>query len=75
MRGCLLALLVVIGLVLLLPGVCSVIFIAGGDPNGIAVLGLLVSVGGLALIVYATSAAMRRPRPGRPDEWPPEERR
>jgi len=58
-RGCLLALLVVIGIVLLLPGICSAWFISAGASNGLAVLGILVSMGGMALIVYAVSAVIR----------------
>ena len=59
-QGCVTALLIVIGILLLLPGICSVFFIAGGMSNGLAALGLFVSVGGIALIVVALSA-MKRP--------------
>jgi hypothetical protein len=57
------ALLVIIGLVLLLPGLCSVIFTGimltnGGPGNDTEVLPLLlicflIGVGGVALIVFA----------------------
>ena len=65
-RGCLQVLAVLLGLVMLLPGICGVI-IAGLDPHELmvdpitllAVLGMIaVGVGGVALIWFA----VRRPR-------------
>ena len=57
------ALLILIGLILLLPGVCSLIFAGimidsggtGSDPGilGLLVFCFLVGVGGVALIVFA----------------------
>ena len=56
------ALLILIGIVLLLPGLCSLIFSAimltggyGGDPSMLSLLFfcLLVGAGGVALIVFA----------------------
>jgi drug/metabolite transporter (DMT)-like permease len=64
--GCLTALMIVVGIVLLLPGICGVI-IAGLDPHELmvdpntllGVLGLIaVGVGGIALIWWA----VRQPR-------------
>src|SRR5262245_27189470 len=46
-------LLVVLGVVLLLPGVCSVLFIYVGLVTPVAMVGLAVSAGGLWLIAYA----------------------
>ena len=65
-NGCLTALMILLGIVLLLPGICGVI-IAGLDPHELmvdptallGVLGLIVvGVGGIALIWLA----LRRPR-------------
>jgi hypothetical protein len=65
-RGCLQVLAVLLGLVMLLPGICGVI-IAGLDPHELmvdpitllAVLGMIaVGLGGVALIWFA----LRRPR-------------
>jgi hypothetical protein len=65
-NGCLTALMILVGIVLLLPGICGVI-IAGVDPHELmvdpntlfGVLGLIaVGVGGVALIWFA----VRRPR-------------
>jgi hypothetical protein len=65
-RGCLQVLAVLLGLVMLLPGICGVI-IAGLDPHELmvdpntllAVLGLIaIGGGGIALIWFA----VRRPR-------------
>jgi hypothetical protein len=66
-NGCLQALMIVVGIVLLLPGICGVI-IAGLDPHELmvdpntllAVLGLIaLGVGGVALIWFA----VKRPSP------------
>jgi len=59
--GCLTALMVIIGIVLLLPGACALIFgyVAFGDKNwpsdfiGLIIFGLLIGAGGIALIVRA----------------------
>ncbi len=59
LRGCGAALLIILGVILLLPGVCSLIFISGGMGNDLAGLGLLVSLGGVVLIVYAVRSLMR----------------
>ncbi len=65
-NGCLTALMVLAGAVLLLPGICGVV-IAGLDPHELmvdpntllAVLGLIaLGVGGIVLIRFA----LRRPR-------------
>jgi hypothetical protein len=48
--GCLNALLILLGAALLLPGACSLFFISLGLTSGLALLGLLISVGGVALI-------------------------
>jgi hypothetical protein len=65
-RGCLQVFLVLLGLVMLLPGICGVI-IAGLDPHELmvdpmtllAVLGLIaIGVGGIVLIWFA----LRQPR-------------
>jgi hypothetical protein len=65
--GCLTAFMVVAGVILLLPGVCALIFGFGtlsssrSDPlvTGLVTLGLMVAVGGVFLI----RAAIRGPRP------------
>jgi len=65
-HGCLTALMIVIGIVLLLPGVCAVLIIGFDPQNGFgdpttlsACLGFFaISAGGIALIW----AAVRRPR-------------
>jgi hypothetical protein len=66
-RGCLQALLVLLGLVMLLPGICGVI-IATLDPHELmvdpvtllAVLGLIaIGVGGIALIWWAARPPRR----------------
>jgi hypothetical protein len=64
-NGCLTAIMLLVGMVLLLPGLCAVIF--GGlsisqahydsGVTGFVVMGLLVGAGGVALI----RAAIRRP--------------
>jgi len=46
-------LLMVPGVVLLLPGVCSVLFIYVGLVTPVAMIGLAVSAGGVWLIAYA----------------------
>jgi len=65
-NGCLTAVLILVGIVLLLPGICGVIIVALDphelmvDPNTLlAVLGLIaVGIGGIVLIWFAA----RRPR-------------
>jgi hypothetical protein len=60
-NGCLTAFLVLVGVLLLLPGVCTMAFMSGGgsDPTMslIALITFIVAVGGIALIVFA----LRRP--------------
>jgi hypothetical protein len=56
--GCLTTLLVLVGIVLLLPGLCSLIFMgaAGGGGGGLALVYLLtfaIAAGGVMLIRYA----------------------
>ena len=58
--GCLAVFLVLIGVVLLLPGICSLIFMGlggfGGGNGGLAglwFLTILIAAGGVALIVFA----------------------
>ena len=59
LSGCLVMLLVVIGIVLLLPGVCSLIFMAafgregGGALAGLWLISFAVSACGIWLIVWA----------------------
>ena len=56
-HGCLTALMVVVGIALLLPGICTLVLSRGnfGDPlmAGIAGITLLVFIGGVALIALA----------------------
>ena len=60
-NGCLTALMVVIGIILLLPGLCSLLFVFGGlvknaeDVQFVLALGL-VGCGGVALIWWAIRA-------------------
>ena len=58
--GCLAAFLVLVGIVLLLPGICSLLFIGlggfgGGDGSivGLWFLSFLIAAGGIALIAFA----------------------
>jgi hypothetical protein len=55
--GCLTAFLVLVGVLLLLPGVCTMAFMSGGrsDPTMslIALVTFSVAVGGIALIAFA----------------------
>jgi hypothetical protein len=65
-HGCLTAFMVIVGVILLLPGVCALIFgfgtftSSGSDPvvTALVTLGLLVALGGIFLIW----AAIRGPR-------------
>jgi hypothetical protein len=65
--GCLTALMVIAGIILLLPGLCAAIFGIGAltskdwpnDVAGFVVLGLLVGALGVAMIWYG----IKRPRP------------
>ena len=50
-RGCIIALLIVVGVLLLLPGICSILFIKAGMPNDLASAGLFVSGVGVAMII------------------------
>jgi hypothetical protein len=55
-NGCLTAFLVLVGVVLLLPGLCTMAFFGGGsDPTMslIALITFLVALGGMALIAFA----------------------
>ena len=60
-NGCLTAFLVLVGVVLLLPGLCTMVFLGGGysDPTMslIALVTFLIALGGIVLIVLA----LRRP--------------
>jgi hypothetical protein len=65
--GCMVALMIVAGVILLLPGICALV-ILGGDPmeavrdlnSAMALLGFLaIAAGGVALIWWA----IRRPSP------------
>jgi hypothetical protein len=57
--GCLAVFLVLIGVVLLLPGICSLLFMGasgvkiGADIAGLMLLTLAIAAGGIALIVFA----------------------
>ena len=65
--GCLSVLLALLGIVLMLPGVCSLVFVVafvggGGAPNpgsivGIWMLSFLLAAAGIALIVWAIRRA------------------
>jgi hypothetical protein len=59
--GCLTAFMVLVGVILLLPGLCTMAFLGGNssDPSMslIALVTFLVAAGGIALIVFA----LRRP--------------
>lgn len=56
-NGCLTAFLVLVGVLLLLPGVCTMAFMSGGrsDPTMslIALVTFLVALGGIGLIAFA----------------------
>jgi len=61
MGGCMVAFLVLIGVALLLPGICSLIFMglggfgSGGNGGlaGLWFLTILIAAGGVALIMFA----------------------
>jgi len=52
-NGCLTAFLVLVGAILLLPGLCTMAFSRGGISDPIALIALLVALGGFALIALA----------------------
>jgi len=58
--GCAVAFLVLVGVVLLLPGICSLIFLGAGAVGGPLLLFYLltfaIAAGGIALIRYAIRA-------------------
>jgi hypothetical protein len=58
--GCGAVLLVILGVLLLLPGACSLFFISHGLGNDLANLGLLISLGGLVLILFGAGLASKR---------------
>jgi hypothetical protein len=59
MGGCMVAFLVLIGVALLLPGICSLLFMGasglkiGADIAGLILLTFAIAAGGIALIVFA----------------------
>ena len=55
-------LLILLGVVALLPGVCSVFFIGTGGPNPIAGLGLIIGGGGVLMIGMGVGRMIRRDR-------------
>src|SRR5258708_5395836 len=62
--GCLSALLIVLGVILLLPGICSVAFMSAGSADPLAAAGLLVSFVGVVLIFGGIGRlSTRQPRP------------
>ena len=54
--------LISLGVIGLLPGVCSVFFLATGGPNPIAVFGLIISGGGVLMIGMGIGRIIRRGR-------------
>jgi len=61
-NGCVTAILVLVGVVLLLPGFCTIAFFRGGLHQGMGLIALITSVvglGGLALIVFALARSGR----------------
>jgi hypothetical protein len=59
MGGCMVGFLVLIGVVLLLPGICSLVFMGAGglkigaDIAGLMLLTFAIAAGGIALIIFA----------------------
>jgi hypothetical protein len=57
--GCLTAFLVLVGIALLLPGICSLLFMGasgvnvGGEIAGLMLLTFAIAAGGIALIAFA----------------------
>jgi uncharacterized membrane protein len=49
-------LLILLGVVALLPGLCSVFFIATGGPNPIVGVGLIIGFGGVVMLGMALGA-------------------
>jgi len=62
-NGCLTAFMVLVGVILLLPGVCTLAFLGGAshDPTMglIALITFLIALGGIALIVFALRGPAR----------------
>ena len=52
-NGCLTAFMVLVGVILLLPGLCTMGFSRGGVSDPIALIALVVALGGMALIAFA----------------------
>jgi len=53
-NGCLTAFMVLVGVVLLLPGLCTMIFFSNGpSPGAIGGITFLVALAGIALIAFA----------------------
>jgi hypothetical protein len=57
------ALMILLGLPLLLPGICSYLFARAGANNPVAALGFVVSFGGLALILFGIRRLILPPAP------------
>jgi ribose/xylose/arabinose/galactoside ABC-type transport system permease subunit len=56
-------LMFIVGIPLLLPGVCSFLFTWGGESNPVAALGFLISAGGVLLIIFGARRLLATPAP------------
>jgi hypothetical protein len=65
-RGCSTAVVIAIGVVLLLPGICGLFFISAGMSNPTAGFAVFISLGGLLLLVL-TAASVSKRGPGAKD--------
>jgi hypothetical protein len=59
-RGCSTAVMIAIGVVLLLPGICGLFFISAGMSNPTAGLAVFISLGGLLLLVLTAASVLKR---------------
>jgi len=57
-------LLIVLGLIALLPGLCSLLFIGTSGSNPIAGIGLIIGLGGILMIGIGIGRIVRRARAG-----------
>jgi hypothetical protein len=62
LRGCGIAVLIILGVFALLPGICSLFFMSTGLSSGLTALGLFVALAGLGLVFLAAREFAFAPR-------------